>query len=281
MSNSNLNVAKINKNDEFYTQMKDVEAELQHYSSHFRGKVIYCNCDNPSQSNFYKYFAAKYTALGLKDLLFNAYQDENHGDFRSEQAIAKLKRADIVVTNPPFSLFREFTAQLQGYGKKFLILGSMNAITYRELFPLMRDGSIWLGTNNGAKEYDKPDGTTQKLGNTCWFTNLEHPKRNEEITLTKQYDPAGLHLKHDNYDCIECKYVKNIPVGYAGPIAVPISYMTRHNPSQFEILNANDLRVNESVPIKPHGLIQDKEGRVNGLGTYARIVIRNLNPGVK
>ena len=242
--NTNLHTANKAKNDEFYTRMSDIENELRHYWSHLKGKIVYCNCDDPYESNFFKYLAMRFNGLGLKKLIatcyigspisnkelslfdyespenkttkaphkiiINEFTDENNdgaedlqdiiislaknknntltrligdGDFRSEECIELLQEADIIVTNPPFSLFREYVAQLMEYNKQFLILGSMNAITYKEIFPLLKDNKMWLGYVTGARDYIKPDGTIQTMGNTCWFTNLEHSKRKEELIL--------------------------------------------------------------------------------------------------
>ncbi len=208
MKNSNLHKAKTEKNDEFYTQLSDIEKELKHYKEHFKGKVIFCNCDDPEWSNFWKYFELNFDFLGLKKLVSTHFEKDKgsykleiigdingdgkvtnkdiirtplkqNGDFRSDESIEILKECDIVVTNPPFSLFRDFISLLVEYDKKFIVVGSMNAITYKECFKLIKENRMWLGMNY-IKEFVKPDGTTQKFGNINWFTNLEHEKRNEE-----------------------------------------------------------------------------------------------------
>lgn len=350
MANRNLDAAKRAKEDEFYTQMSDIERELQHYWPHFRGKTVLCNCDDPYESNFFKYFALRFNQLGLKRLIctcyngspvqgnelaidFGDFSDEpkkvayrveitevkdlngdgavdlgdvqyllrneknvittlSSGDFRSEECIELLKQADIIVTNPPFSLFREYLAQLMQYGKKFLIIGNQNAITYKEIFPLLKDNKIWLGYKAGdmafrVPEYFQPrqtryweDAEGQKwrsMGNICWFTNLDHNKRHEYLDLVCKYSPET-YLKYDNYDAINVGRIADIPCDYASAMGVPITFLDKYNPEQFEILNANDFRLNDNVPIKPHGLIKDKEGAINGKPTYARILIRNKHP---
>jgi hypothetical protein len=225
--NSNLSKAKKSKNDEFYTQLKDIEAELQHYTDHFKGKVVYCNCDT-KDSKFVEYFETLADYLQIKDLYFSSQ------DFRSDISIELLKQSDIVVTNPPFSLFREYVAQLIEYDKKFLIIGNNNAITYKEVFKLIKEGNLWLGMNP-VKEFVRPDNTIQKFGNICWFTNLEHNKRNEEIILYKTYN-ASDYPKYDNYDAIEVSKVKEIPIDYDGYMGVPITFLDKYNPNQFEII---------------------------------------------
>lgn len=347
MANKNLNQAKEAKKDEFYTQLIDIENELRHYREHFRDKVVLCNCDDPYESNFFKYFALNFNALGLKKLIATCYNgspvmgdelmldfgdftdepkkiaykveitevsdvngdgvvnladvqyllqnDKNvltllkgSGDFRSQECIELLKQADIVCTNPPFSLFREYVAQLMKYDKKFLIIGSQNAITYKELFPLIINNHIWLGYKSGDMAFRVPDSyepretrywqdeTGQKwrsMGNICWFTNLDHKKRHEDLVLWKKYTPEDF-PKYDNYDAINVNRVDDIPCDYDGVMGVPITFLDKYNPEQFEILDANDYRANMSVPIKLHGLIKDKDGSIQGKPTYARILIR-------
>ena len=228
-SNGNLNKAKAAKNDEFYTRLQDIEKELKHYTEHFKGKVVYCNCDDANRSNFFKYFSTNYQKLGLKKLITSGLKDngtgvvaiqkgddidiyDGNGDFRSEECIEFLKEADIVVTNPPFSLFREYVAQLMQYGKKFLIIGNMNAITYKEIFSYIKNNELWLGITS-VKDFIQPNGEIKKFGNICWFTNLEHNKRNEELILYKHYNPTE-YPKYDNYDAIEVSKVAEIPMDY-------------------------------------------------------------------
>lgn len=237
--NKNLHTAKRNKNDEFYTQLADIERELYHYKEHLEDKVIFCNCDDPIESDFIKYFALNFKYLKLKKLISTHYEVnkisykleitsginnieelntidkiplKQNGDFRSPECIEILKEADVVVTNPPFSLFREYVAQLIEYNKKFLIIGSMNAITYKEMFTLIKNNKLWLGCNS-VKEFKLPTGDTQKFGNITWYTNLSHKKRNEKLILYKLYNPEE-YPKYDNYDAIEVSKVKDIPMDY-------------------------------------------------------------------
>ena len=213
MKNNNLHAAKREKNNEFYTQLKDIENELQYYTEHFRDKVVYCNCDNPDKSMFVKHFRDNFERLGIKKLLISYIDPETgEGDFRSSKSISLLKEADIVVTNPPFSLFREYIAQLVEHKKKFLVVGNMNAITYKEIFGLIKENRVWLGISK-PKTFIQPDGTEKKFGNICWFTNLKHRKRNEELPLYRKYNPID-YPKYDNYDAIEVSKTKNIPYDY-------------------------------------------------------------------
>lgn len=258
-ANSSLHAAKRAKNDEFYTQLTDIEKELRHYKDHFRGKSVLCNCDDPDWSGFWKYFTLNFEHLGLAKVVATHYaQGEpsykleyfgagkpalktplvGDGDFRSDECMELLKEADIVVTNPPFSLFREYVGQLVEYEKQFLIIGSQNAITYKEMFRLIRDNKLWLG-NTKPKEFKQPDGSTKTFGNIGWFTNLHHHRRNEELILFRTY--AGnehLYPKYDNYDAIEVSKVVNIPVDYEGAMGVPITFLDKYNPEQFEILGS-------------------------------------------
>ena len=326
--NRSLHAANRAKYDEFYTQITDIENELKHYKKYFRGKTIYCNCDDPTISNFYRFFERKFVAFKLKRLITTCYKNrqiemfsehdmetavgiryvgngtgptvfqlDEDGDFRSQECIELLKQADIVVTNPPFSLFREYIAQLIKYDKKFLVIGNMNAITYKEIFPLIRDAKLWLGRGPAGKDmlfdvpedyrrelvetkkegnaYRRVDGVIKgRLGNACWFTNLDHRKRHEDLILYKEYSPNE-YPKYDNYDAIDVKNTADIPEDYAGEMGVPISFLDKYNPDQFEIVSANDIRANANVPIKPHGLIKDKDSAIDGKPTYVRIVIRN------
>lgn len=289
--NNNLHKAKKGKNDEFYTQLSDIENELKHYTQHFKGKVVYCNCDDPRISNFFHYFSYNFEKLGLKKLIATCYKNQNRdlfsqndseqaiyleyngdkngdsipnpeeigihplkgdGDFRSKESIELLKQADIVVTNPPFSLFREYVAQLIEYDKKFLIIGSMNAITYKEIFPLIAQNKMWLGygfkagnayfkTNQSEKDfakgvYDSETGLV-KFRNVHWFTNLDHNKRHEELILYKTYKGNEEdYPKYDNYDAINVDKVADIPMDYDGVMGVPITFLDKYNPEQFEIV---------------------------------------------
>ncbi|MBP6866574.1 MAG: adenine-specific methyltransferase EcoRI family protein [Candidatus Pacebacteria bacterium] len=314
-SNNNLRKANKAKKDEFYTQLVDIEQELKHYKEQFRNKVVYCNCDDPFESNFFKYFASNFNALGLKKLIATSYKPspiantqlglfgeskvlatpkgrpkvtankfiinevsdldgdgafdlrdiaeqlkanknnewsplEDDGDFRSLESIELLKQADIVVTNPPFSLFREYIAQLVEYDKKFLIIGNQNAITYKETFKLVKENKLWLGVSmNGSNRwFEIPDyyETYHKIENgkkyafvagVVWFTNLDHGKRHEEVTLYKKYiTNKSNYPKYDNYDAIEVPRVVDIPLDYKGFIGVPITFLHKYNPDQFEII---------------------------------------------
>lgn len=260
ISNNNLTNAKKAKNDEFYTQLSDIENELKHYKDYFKGKVVFCNCDDPEWSNFWKYFYLNFRYLGLKKLIATHYEkncptyklvcdgdvDNNgilttlktplieNGDFRSSESIAILKEADVVITNPPFSLFREYVAQLIKYKKKFLIIGSDNAITYKEIFTLLKSNTIWLG-NTKPKLFKQPDNSLKQFGNIGWFTNLTNKKCDELLILYKEYDPI-LYKKYDNYDAIEVSKVSDIPINYKGAMGVPITFISKYNPIQFEII---------------------------------------------
>ena len=279
--NSNLHNAKTAKNDEFYTQLTDIEKELKHYKKHFEGKVVYCNCDDVRWSNFFKYFSMNFEHLGLKKLICTAYNEngqgivyeyngdlngnrivddeeievkylEGNGDFRSAECIEILKQADIVVTNPPFSLFREYVAQLMEYGKKFLIIGNGNAITYKEIFPLIKENKIWLGVSlnmtkchfivpqsyEGSNVFYENGNKMAKVNNAIWFTNLDHTKRHTELDLYKKYN-AEEYPKYDNYDAIEVSKVAEIPMDYDGVMGVPITFLDKYCPTQFEIVGCS------------------------------------------
>lgn len=289
--NNNLHKAGKEKNDEFYTQLEDIENELKHYKDQFKGKVIFCNCDDPKESNFVKYFSKNFYYLGLKKLIATHYKDaglftkENPykleysgdkkksrnpdpnkfltemigtGDFRSEECIKLLKEADIVVTNPPFSLFREYVAQLIEYDKKFLILGDQNAITYKETFGYIKDNKLWPGYDNGGTkwfqvpmDYDIETESRKKIennikyfsmGRIMWFTNLETTKRHENLELYKKYSPEEFR-KYDDYDILNVDKVADIPMDYDGLMGVPITFVDKYNPDQFEVLGiANSAR---------------------------------------
>lgn len=353
--NNNLHKAGKAKKDEFYTQLVDIEKELKNYKEQFRNKIVYCNCDDPFESNFFKYFASNFNALGLKRLIATSYKPspiantqlglfgddktldpakgrpktnankfiinevndldgdgafdlrdiaeqlkanknnewsplDGDGDFRSPESIKLLKQADIVVTNPPFSLFREYVAQLVEYNKKFLILGDQNAITYKETFKLIKEDKLWLGYDNGGtKWFQVPDDYNIEtetrikiennikffsMGRIMWFTNLDTIKRHQEMTLYKKYSPKEF-LEYDNYKAINIDKVSDIPMDYKGAMGVPITFLDKYNPAQFEIISSNNIRTNDRVPFKDHGLIKDKDGAINGKPTYVRIVIRN------
>ena len=291
---TNLNKAKKAKNDEFYTQLTDVAKELAHYQQHFKGKIVYCNCDNPEWSAFWRYFHIKFSAMGLKKLIATykgtpAYKMEytggndidvtvglrtplkDDGDFRSQECLDILKVADIVVTNPPFSLFREYVAQLMEYGKKFIIIGSKNAITYKDFFPLLKDNKVWIGYNN-VNDFQQPDGSFKKFGNIGWFTNLGIKKRHEKIVLRKIYTPEE-YPTYDNYEAINVNKTVEIPSDYDGVMGVPISFLDKYNPNQFEIVGwsrHNDLNMDGGYWKK--GTCND--ALIGGKLVYRRILIR-------
>lgn len=325
MANKILNNAKQAKKDEFYTQLSDIENELRHYRKHFLGKTVLCNCDDPYESNFFKYFASKFNELGLRKLIATCYDGSpvqgneltinfgenfdnepkktaykieitevkdlngdgrtdlvdvqeliknNHnvltilkgnGDFRSAECIECLKEADIVVTNPPFSLFREYVAQLMEYKKNFIIIGHQNAITYKEIFPLIKENKMWLGygfkgdATHFVSPYEDIATSSNHIENMIrvsginWFTNLDIPKRNEEMILFKKYNPND-YPKYDNYDAINIDYTNNIPCDYEGIMGVPITFLTKYSPQQFEIIkfrkgnDERDLSINGKCP---------------------------------
>lgn len=291
MANKNLNKAKEAKKDEFYTQLEDINNELRHYREHFHGKTVLCNCDDPRVSNFFKYFAYNFEFLGLKKLIATCYKNQdvnlfsegtseqavyliyegdkngNHipddeeievlplkgdGDFRSAECVEFLKEADIVVTNPPFSLFREYVAQLIKYDKKFLIIGNVNAVTYKELFPLIMNNQIWFGASihSGDRKFLVPDDYELKAAgcgiDECgrkyirvkgvrWFTNLDYKERHDDLILYRNYSPDA-YPHYDNYDAIEVSKTADIPMDFDGVMGVPITFLDKYNPEQFEII---------------------------------------------
>ena len=370
--NKNLTRAMKAKNDEFYTRLTDIEKELRHYWPHFKDKVILCNCDDPFESNFFKFFVLNFNFLGLKKLIATCYKEstiankqlslfdvsgdvskkgvpykaivtkvydttgdggidlndvinlfksgenelselDGDGDFRSEECLELLKEADVVVTNPPFSLFREYLATLIKYDKKFLVIGNQNAITYKEVFPLLKNNDIWLGNNNPAPKLfyvpmeleerknisrDEKGDLVASFGNICWFTNLDIKKRHEDIILFRHYNPEK-YPKYDNYDAINVDKVKEIPCDYAEIMGVPITFLDKYNPEQFEIIgNACDTDWCREAGIKTMGqetidklraqgnkahvtanmnsLYIEKNGKI--ILPYARIIIRNKHP---
>ena len=357
--NSNLHDSSRNKQDEFYTNLQLIEDELDNYRAHFKGKRVLCNCDDPYESNFFKYFAMNFNSLGLKSLTATCYAtspvvftqldlfgkgeivkrknapkrktpykivitevgDENgdgridlsdvewlirnkknvltelkgDGDFRSAECALLLKEADIVVTNPPFSLFREYMSLLMEHEKKFLVIGNMNAVTYKEIFALIKENKVWLGNKSGhfwfmvpshyeAKATDfKIDENGQKwrrMGNICWFTNLDFPKRHEKMLLWKHYTPEK-YPKYDNYDAIEVSKTADIPCDWDGYIGVPITFMAQYNPEQFELIgfwntgNAGEVLGASFCSAKSSGKEIVWNGpTVNGKTVYFRIIIR-------
>lgn len=360
MANKNLNDAKKAKKDEFYTQLTDIERELQHYWPHFRDKVVLCNCDDPYESNFFKYFALRFNQLGLKKLICTCYDgspmsgsqlslfsldpngcekktaykvvitevkdmngdgavdlsdveylirnDKNvlsalqgNGDFRSKECIELLKQADIVVTNPPFSLFREYIAQLMEFGKKFLIVGHQNAIHYKEIFPWIKNNEVWLGYGfkGAAAHFYSPYEDTATAGDhrkdmirvsgVNWFTNLEIPKRHEYIDLICRYSPEE-YPTYENYDAIEVSKTSDIPFDYTGAMGVPTTFLDKYNPEQFEIIGLAEGDLGKELGLRPFDRELKKlnkslrDGQLfymkNGFPQkpYSRILIRNKHP---
>ncbi|MCZ2131493.1 MAG: adenine-specific methyltransferase EcoRI family protein [Bacteroidia bacterium] len=341
--NKNLNQAKTNKKDEFYTQLSDIERELKYYKKHFKDKVVYCNCDDPRVSNFFHFFSYNFEKLGLKKLIATCYKNQDmdlfsqnnseqaiyleytgdkngnnipdpkeigikklkgDGDFRSKECIELLKQADIVVTNPPFSLFREYVSQLIEYDKKFIIVGHQNAIKYKEIFPLIRDNKLWLGygfkggaghfINEHYEDYatatDRKEGMIRVSG-VHWFTNLEINKRHEDLILYKKYTPEE-YPKYENFDAINVDVTKDIPMDYEGFMGVPITFMDKYNPDQFEIIGVGIANLGLEMGIEPYkpehkkyrkevqkrGAVDgDLYMMIDGVVTvpYSRIIIRN------
>lgn len=346
MAKRNIDKAKEAKKDEFYTQLDDINNELKHYREHFRGKTVLCNCDDPRISNFFTYFAYNFEFLGLKKLITTCYKNLNvdlfsqnqseqavyliyegdkngnhtpdaneigvmplkgDGDFRSKECIELLKEADIVVTNPPFSLFREYVAQLMEYDKEFLIIGNQNALSYKEIFPLIRDNKMWLGASihSGDRKFWVPedyelkaagcgiDATGRKfirVKGVRWFTNLDYKERHEDLILYKNYTP-DLYPKYENYDAINVNKTEDIPCGYEGIMGVPITFMDKYNPDQFEIIGLGIANLGLSIGVQPYKPEHkkyrkeiQKRGAVDGdlymmngdevVVPYARILIR-------
>ncbi len=344
--NKTLSNAKVAKKDEFYTQLADIEKELKHYKEHFRDKTVFCNCDDPYESNFFKYFAMNFNQLGLKKLIATCYNgspvqgnelllqfdidtpdeprkvahkieitevtdangdgavdladvryllqnDKNaisilkgNGDFRSPECVELLREADIVVTNPPFSLFREYVAQLIDYQKDFLIIGNMNAITYKEIFPLIKENKMWMGASihSGDREFQVPkeypmNAAGQRIdenGNKFirvkgvrWFTNLDYPQRHEELILYKIYSPEE-YPQYDNYDAINVDKTADIPCDYDGVMGVPITFLDKYNPEQFEILGITNHGEMAGIPYRNGNCFAE----INGKRMYVRIFVR-------
>jgi hypothetical protein len=327
MANETLKQAMRNKKDEFYTRLEDIENELKHYKSFFKGKTVLCNCDDPRVSNFFHYFSYSFEHLGLKKLITTCYKNQNidlfsqnsseqavyleytgdkngnripdpeeigikplkgDGDFRSEECIELLKQADVVVTNPPFSLFREYVAQLISYDKKFLIIGNVNAVTYKEIFKLIKQDKLWLGKSihSGDREFQVPKSypldaagcRVDEEGNKFirvkgvrWYTNIEYASRHEDLELYKKYTTQE-YPKYDNYDAINVDKTADIPVDYDGVMGVPITFLDKYNPDQFEIIDA----IGRYSMIK--GPTPDTQGKyltdIRGQHKYARILIR-------
>ena len=272
MRNSNLLAAKINKNDKFFTQLVDIEKELSHYTDQFKGKVIYCNCDT-EESNFVKYFRNNKT---IKKLLYSS------NDFRDN--IELLKQADIVVTNPPFSLFREYIAQLMEHKKKFLVIGNMNAIICKEIFPLIKDDKLWWGYNC-VRHFGIPNGKIVEGARSFWYTNLSHKNRNEKFILTKTYKGnKSDYPKYDNYDAIEVSKAINIPKDFTGIMGVPITFLDKYNPNQFKIIwqasgntrASTDSKILDRLGYKPHDKDRGGCGIINNdKRVYSRLLIKH------
>lgn len=317
-ANANLMAARTAKNDEFYTRLEDINEEMNHYEDKFRDKVVFCNCDDPKWSNFWKYFHMNFEYLGLKKLVTTHYEAgevqtykieytggndldfddgvitplSQNGDFRSPECIELLEEADIVVTNPPFSLFRDYVATLIKYNKKFIIIGSINAISYKEIFPLLKDNKMWLGYRSLSRDmyfnvpedyrkwllenkkegsaYKIVDGTVMgRLASACWYTNIDHQKRHEVLETMYLYSKKDdlypdLYPKYDNYpDAVEVSRINEIPMDYDGIMGVPVTFFDKYNPEQFEIVG-NEYTLN----------LSKGRGYVNGKRIYSRVFIR-------
>lgn len=319
--NNNLNKAKSAKKDEFYTQLSDIENELRHYKEHFKGKTVLCNCDDPRVSNFFHYFSYNFEFLGLKKLITTCYKNQDmdlfsrnecesaiwleyigdrdgdrvpspeeigfhrlngDGDFRSAECVELLKEADIVVTNPPFSLFREYVAQLIEHEKKFIIVGNQNALKYKEIFPLIKENRLWLGMEYGNMKFIVPDeyemratrswrdadgNNWRSLGNSCWFTNIDNKRRSQPIVLWQKYNPED-YPAYDDFDAINVDLVNEIPCDYYGVMGVPITFLYQYNPNQFEIIGELNHGCDNKYDLgKP---------MVNGEQKYVRILIKRI-----
>ena len=296
-NNSNLHTAKKAKNDEFYTRYDDIEAEVMKYRKYFRDKVVYLPCDDPieKKSEFWSFFVNNFDAFGIKKLIATHYNENGktykiwidrdnsgdgyiddadalqeeligNGDFRSPECIEILQECDIVCTNPPFSLFREFVSLIMTYQKKFLIIGNQNAFTYKEIFSLIKTNQIWTGYNM-VKKFYQPDGSIKEFGNVCWFTNMQTSKRIEELVCTKSFSTTN-YAEYDNYEAIEVSRVANIPKDYSGVMGVPITFIDKYNPEQFEILSCSAFSDPEFFGC---GALY-----VNGRKTYARVLVKRI-----
>ena len=315
-NNSNLRTAKKAKNDEFYTRYDDIEAEVMKYRKYFKDKVVYLPCDDPveKKSEFWSFFVNNFDAFGIKKLIATHY-DENgktykiwidtdnsgdgyiddadtlqeeligNGDFRSPECVEILQECDIVCTNPPFSLFREFVSLIMTHQKKFLIIGNQNAFTYKETFSLIKTNQIWTGYNM-VKKFYQPDGSIKEFGNVCWFTNMENSKRNEEFIFTKTYNSID-YPKYDNYDAIEVGKIVDIPSDYDGVMGVPLTFIYKYNPNDFEIIGGfngykecdyeNGLLCGHPTPYIKKGTSEEKiwtGPTINKIPKYYRVLIR-------
>ena len=258
--NATLHRAKREKNDEFYTKKKDIENELIHYHKHLKDKIVYCNCDDYRKSKFVEYFVENFEKIGLKKLISTGFSKDGqgtyseydgtvfktgllsgNGDALGEECTEILKQTDVVVTNCPFSIFRKYVSHLMKYGKKFLIIGNMNAITYKEIFPYIKNNELWLGMN-WVKDFVQPNGEVKKFGNICWYTNIPHSRRNTPLDLYKKYS-ADEYPKYENYDAIEVSKVSEIPINYDNVMGVPITFLDKYCPTQFEIVGCADADV--------------------------------------
>lgn len=319
--NRNLGTARRNRNDEFYTQLADIERELRHYRHHFKDKTVYCNCDDPRVSNFFHYFSYNFERLGLKKLITTCYQNQEmdlfsqhdveqaisleytgehnggnvptveniginylkgDGDFRSSECIELLKEADIVVTNPPFSLFREYVNQLMEYDKKFLIIGNFNSTTYKDIFQYFKENKIWIGYSPRNMEFLTPEREMKSV-NASWFTNLDISKRYEDIILYETYSPEK-YPKYVNFDAIEVGQTNKIPEDYDGLMGVPITFLERYNPEQFELIGTSLELAHPMSEFAEQGefmtggnrfYINEKSGNYLYKRLYDRVVIRN------
>ena len=284
-NNRNLNLAKKTKNDEFYTRYEDIAKELPYYKEQLANKIIYCNCDNPKYSNFYKFFKDNFHEYGIKSVIATYFNPDSYtyktvfdgnteiveslnsyGDFRSPTCIDILQQVDVVITNPPFSLFREFVGVLTKYDKKFIIISSLNAIAYKEVFPLLKDNKIWLGSylsniafrvpdyyeeKSNQCRIDKDGKKWRRMGNICWFTNLENTQPLKELNLTKYYN-ENEYPKYENYNAINVDKVDDIPCDYNGIIGVPITFLTKYNPEQFEIIGLGMSNLGLEIGVQPY-----------------------------
>lgn len=268
--NNNLNLARKEKNDEFYTLFEDIERELKHYKEYFKDKIIYCNCDNPKYSNFWKYFYYNFKDLGLKKLISTYYSKDgisykteydgndtkietlNHnGDFRNKECIGLLKKSDIIITNPPFSLYKEFVVQLNKYDKKFIVIGNKNSMIYKEIFNLFMENKIKYGFTNISK-FLNPKGELKDFGNISWFTNFDITSKNNKLKLNKRYK-NNIYYKYENFDAINIDKIKDIPFDYYGVMGVPITFLEKDYSNDFEILGLDSMDFKNELGIKSIG----------------------------
>jgi hypothetical protein len=346
-----LHTAKLSKKDEFYTQLSDIEREMKHYRNYFRNKTVYCNCDDPRISNFFHYFSYNFEKLGIKKLMTTCYKNQDmdlfslnnseqaiyleytgdrngdnvpnideigikhlkgDGDFRSKETIELLKEADVVVTNPPFSLFRDYISQLIEYEKDFIVIGNVNAISYKDIFKLIKANKLWLGASihSGDREFGVPDDYPLnaagfrvdvdgkkyiRVKGVRWFTNIDYVERHEDLILYKNYSPE-FYQKYENFDAINVNKTNEIPCDYSGFMGVPITFLDKYNPDQFEIVGLGIANLGLEIGVEPYkeehkkyrkevqkrGAVDgDLYMMVNGIVDvpYARIIIRNKKLG--